>query len=168
MSDVFCKASRHCEKEDMGICTLENITLSSNGSCKQYREKPIYSKGRLDFSIRNSEVYDNHFGILLFFQDKIDVDYVFNVLQKWHGFNIAVDFVDINLMLGPAADSDIIDKIAKMIVHCQYQEYYIIPEQRTLRQALKKLLEEKTSQVLVHFKLYKKVVEAVNRRSIWK
>jgi hypothetical protein len=168
MSDVFCKASGHSEKEDMGICTLENITLNSNGSCEQYREKPIYSKGRLDVSIRNSEVYDNHFGILLFFYNKIDVDYVFNILQKWHGFNIAVDFVDVNLMLGPAADSDIIDKIAKMVVHCQYQEYYIIPEQRTLRQALKKLLEEKTSQVLKHFKLYKKVVEAVNKRSVWK
>lgn len=168
MPDIFCKASGHCEKSGMGIFTLENITLSSSGSCEPYRAKLIYSKGRLDFSIRNSEVYDNHFGILLFFQNKIDVDYVFNILQKWHGFNIAVDFVDINLMLGPAADSDIIDKIAKMIVHCQYQEYYIIPEQRSLRQALKKLLEEKTSQVLVNFKLYKKVVEVVNKRSTGK
>ena len=168
MPDIFCKASRHCEKGDMGICTLENITLSSNGSCKQYREKPIYSKGRLDVSIRNSEVYDNHFGILLFFYNKIDVDYVFNILQKWHGFNIAADFVDINLMLGPTADSDIIDKIAQMIVHCQYQEFYIIPEQRKLRQELKKLLEEKTGQELEHFKLYKKVVETVNKRSMWK
>lgn len=168
MPDIFCKASGNCEEKDMGICTLENITLNSNGSCEQYRAKLIYSRGRLDFSIRNSEIYDNHFGILLFFYNKIDVDYVFNILQKWHGFNIAVDFVDINLMLGPAADSDIIDKIAKMIVHCQYQEYYIIPEQRTLRQALKKLLEEKTGQVLVNFKLYKKVVEAVNKRSMWK
>lgn len=168
MPDIFCKESGHCEEEDMGICTLENITPNSNGSSEQYLEKSIYSKGRPDFSIRNSEVYDNHFGILLFFQNKIDVDYVFNILQKWHGFNIAVDFVDINLMLGPAADSDIIDKIAKMIVHCQYQEYYIIPEHRSLRQALKKLLEEKTGQLLEHFKLYKKVVEAVNKRSMWK
>ena len=125
-------------------------------------------KERLEFSIRNPEIYSNHFGILLFFQNRLDRDHVFNVLQKWHGFNIAVDFVDINLMLGPTADSDIIDQVAQMIVHCQYQECYIIPEQRKLRQVLKKLLEEKTGKELRHFKLYKKVVEAVDKRSMWK
>lgn len=126
------------------------------------------SKERPKFPVKNTEIYDNHFGILLFFQNELDRDYVFNILQKWHGFNIAVDFVDINLMLGPTANSDIIDKVVQMIVHCQYQECYIIPEQRKLRQSLKKLLEEKTGQELKHFKLYKKVVEAVNRCSMWK
>ncbi len=169
MPDVFCKAAGHCERGDIGRCTLENITLNSNGGCEQYRKKElIHSREYPKFSTRNPEVYDNHFGILLFFQDKIDGNYVFNILQKWHGFNIAADFVDINLMLGPTADSDIIDKIAQMIVHCQYQEFYIIPEQRELRRELKRLLEEKTGQELEHFKLYKKVVEAVNRRSMWK
>lgn len=120
------------------------------------------------FSIKNPETYNNHFGILLFFQNNLNRDYVFNILQRGHGFNIDVDFIDINLMLGPTADIDIIDTVAQMIVHCQYQECYIIPEQRKLRQALKKLLEEKTGQKLKPFKLYKKVVEAVNKRSMWK
>lgn len=169
MSDVFCRASGHCKNGYKGICTLKNITLSSNGSCEQYRKKElIYSKERPNFSIRDPEPYYSNFGILLFFQGKIDRNHVWNVLQKWHGFNIAADFVDINLMLGPTADSDIIDKVAQMIVHCQYQECYIIPEQRELRQALKKLLEEKIGQELKPFKLYKKVVEAVNKRSMWK
>lgn len=169
MFDIFCRASGHCKNGYKGICTLKNITLSSNGSCEQYRKKElVYSKEYREFSTIDPKVYDNHFGILLFFQSKVDHNRVFDILQKWHGFNIAVDFVDINLMLGPTADSDIVDKVAQMIVHSQYQECYIIPEQRELRQALKKLLEEKTGQKLEHFKLYKKVVEAVNKRSMWK
>ena len=170
MPDVFCRAAGHCENGGTYGCTLKNITLDiSNGSCEQYRKKElVYAKERPKFSSRDPERYYCHFGILLFFQDELNRDYVFNILQKWHGFNIAVDFVDINLMIGPTADSDIIDRVVQMIVHCQYQEYYIIPEQRELRQALKKLLEEKTSQELKHIKLYKKVVEAVNKRSMWK
>lgn len=169
MPDVSCRAAEHCKNGDMGICTLKNITLSSNGRCEQYRKKElVYSKECREFSSINPKTYDPHFGILLFFQNKLNRDYVFDILQKWHGFNIAVDFVDVNLMLGPTADSDIIDKVAQMIVHCQYQECYIIPEQRELRQALRRLLEEKTGQELEHFKLYKKVVEAVNKRSMWK
>jgi len=169
MPDVFCKAIGHCENGGTSGCTLKNITLSLNGSCEQYQEKEfIYFKECPSFSTIHPDTYYVHFGILLFFQDKIDHNHVFNILQKWHGFNIAADFVDINLMLGPTADSDIIDKVAQMIVHCQYQELYIIPEQRELRRALKKLLEEKTGQELEHFKLYKKVVEAVNKRSMWK
>lgn len=169
MPDVFCKATGHCENGGTSGCTLKNITLSLNGSCEQYQKKElIYSKGRQKFSTIDPKIYDNHFGILLFFQDRVDSNHVFDILQKWRGFNIAVDFVDINLMLGPTANSDIIDKVAQMIVHCQYQECYIIPEQRKLRQALKKLLEEKTGQELKHFQLYKKVVEAVNKRSMWK
>lgn len=169
MPNVFCKAAGHCENGNLGICTLTDITLGSNGGCEQYRKlELVCSKERPEFSIRDPERHYNHLGILLFFQDKIDHNHVFNILQKWHGFNIAADFVDINLMLGPTADSDIIDKVAQMIVHCQYQECYIIPEQRELRQALKKLLEEKIGQELKPFKLYKKVVEAVNKRSMWK
>lgn len=128
MPNVFCKAADHCENGNLGICTLTDITLGSNGGCEQYRKKEL--------------VYP-HFGILLFFQNKLNRDYVFDILQKWHGFNIDVDFVDIDFMLGPTADSGIIDKVAQMIVHCQYQECYIIPEQCELRQALKNLIEEK-------------------------
>lgn len=169
MPDVFCRAAGHCVNGDIDICTLRDITLNSNGGCEQYQKKEIiYSKECVEISTINPKIYNTHFGILLFFQDKIDRNHVFDILQKWRGFNIAVDFVDINLMLGPTADSDIIDKVAQMIVHCQYQECYIIPEQRKLRQALKKLLEEKTGQELKHFKLYKKVVESVNKRSMWK
>lgn len=170
MPNVFCRATGHCENGGTSGCTLKNITLNiSNGCCEQYQKKElIYSKGRQKFSAIDSKMYDNHFGILLFFQDNLNRNSVFDILQKCHGFNIAVDFVDINLMLGPTANSDIIDKVAQMIVHCQYQECYIIPEQRKLRQALKKLLEEKTGQELKHFKLYKKVAEAVNKRSMWK
>jgi len=170
MPDVFCRAAGHCKNGGTSGCTLKNITLSiSNGSCEQYQKKElVYSKDCPKFSTIHPDTYYIHFGILLFFRDKIDRDYVFDILQKWHGFNIAVDFVDINLMLGPTANSDIIDEVAQMIANCQYQECYIIPEQRKLRQALKKLLEEKTGQELKHFKLYKKVVEAVNRRSMWK
>lgn len=114
---------------------------------------------------------DNKLHILVFFdshQSRIDLTGGANltyVMQKYHGYNISVSAVDVNLLIGETPNAATIQELSAEIAVDHYHYFYIIPEQKRLRQELRKLFHQTAGRNL-DIRLYKKVVMWV-KKWIW-
>jgi len=114
---------------------------------------------------------DNRTWILLLYDQEKNPSFfqptyrTYYIMQKQHGFNIAVDVINVRLLIGDEIDDYVIKHISNNI-H-KYVYVYVVPQERAIRHQLRMLFKARTGKD-VHIKLYSKMVESVTRRLGWK
>lgn len=115
--------------------------------------------------------YNNKYRIIVFYDNNNQCSGVESCLQKWHGYNIQIIFVDINNIIGDAIDKRLIKSLCYQIIQNWIDKIYIIPQSRKIRQSIRNTFIVTSLEVFdepigeVHIQLYSKIVELVYRNS---
>lgn len=111
--------------------------------------------------------YNNKTRIVVFYDNESQHIGVERCLQKWHGYNIQIIFVNIERFNNHPENDQFIRCIGYQIKMNWIDKFYIIPQSRKIRQSIRRTFKKMTD-VDIHIKLYSKIVELVYRNSFRK
>lgn len=105
--------------------------------------------------------------ILILVDNSVDRGSVRWCVNKFHGYNCAIDFVEINEILSESTDVEFPETVIKSLKSGEYAYIYITTQDRKKRQRIRYLLKN-TYDIDVHIQMYATLVNCVNRMLMFK
>ena len=108
--------------------------------------------------------YDYHKRIVIFYDSPSQVNRTNSRYAMYPHNTGYVVFVDVNKLLDKENNRELHDKVTSEVARGMFHEFYIIPQNRKLRQELRKFLHDSSGKP-IHIQLFSKWVNAVDRHS---
>ena len=105
--------------------------------------------------------------ILILVDNSVDKGSVRWCVNKFHGYNCAIDFVEINEILSESTDVEFPEIVINFLTSCNYDYIYITTQDRKKRKQIRQLLLNKYG-ITAHIQTYAKLVNSVNRMMTFK
>lgn len=105
--------------------------------------------------------------ILILVDNSVDKGSVRWYVNKFHGYNCAIDFVEINEILSESTDVEFPEIVINFLTSCNYDYIYITTQDRKKRKQIRQLLLNRYG-IKAHIQTYAKLVNSVNRMMMFK
>lgn len=105
--------------------------------------------------------------ILILVDNSVDKGSVRWCVNKFYGYNCAIDFVEINEILSESTDVEFPEIVINFLTSCNYDYIYITTQDRKKRKQIRQLLLNRYG-IKAHIQTYAKLVNSVNRMMMFK
>ena len=120
-----------------------------------------------DIEIISTVPFQCHYRILVFWCDYTDKGSIKWYVEKWHGHNCVIDYINTDYLLAGLMDSSKLQKLVDNFRWKRYDTIYITSQKKKTRQAIRQMFKE-LYHIDLHIKTYAKLVLWVKGHSMLK